>query len=361
MESSPLEKSRSIPSLDGLRAFSVLAVILGHTQSTLLDRVPFNAAFRDGGKGVAIFFVISGFLITHLLLKELHRDEKINLTRFYLRRTFRIFPPFYGFLLVVAVLAFFHRVHFNPTTMLIAGTYTWNYIRTPHTWVFAHCWSLTLEEQFYLLWPLCMTLFSRRTNLAIASGVILLSPLSRVVTYYAWPYMRENLDMMLHTHLDTIMTGCLLALIIDLKIWQKMIRVALSPIAPILSIAFLLTADTAAKQRFRGMYLMTIGITLENIAIAALLLYVVFRHESPLGRLLNLRPIRHFGMISYSLYLYQQLFTGPYTRQFPLNILFIVAAAELSYLFVEKPSFRIREFVQKRHFSSKNSERLAEV
>ncbi len=357
----PLEKSRSLPSLDGLRALSVLAVILGHTQSALLDKVPFNSAFRDGGQGVAVFFVISGFLITHLLLKELHRDEKINLKRFYLRRTFRIFPPFYAFLLVAATLAAVHKVHISTTTMLIAATYTWNYIRVPNTWILGHCWSLSLEEQFYLVWPLCMASFSRRTSLTIASGVILLSPLSRVITYYAWPSTRDHIDMMLHTHLDTIMTGCLLALIIDLKLWQKITKLALAPIAPTLSIAFLLTVDTWAKQRFRGMYLLPIGFTLENLAIATILLYVVFRHESLLGKFLNLRPMKHFGMISYSIYLYQQLFTGPYTRQFPLNMLFIVAAAELSYLLVEKPSFRIRDLVQRRVFSTWKSKPLLQV
>lgn len=344
----PLDKGRSIPSLDGLRAVAVLAVILGHTQAPLLDRIPFNTAVRDGGKGVAVFFVISGFLITHLLLKELAHDEKIDLKRFYLRRTFRIFPPFYAFLLVVAILALFHEVNAGLATILVAGTYTWNYIPVSGTWVLGHCWSLSLEEQFYLLWPLCMASFSRRTNLTLASGVILLSPLSRVITYYAWPSMRTHMDMMLHTHLDTIMTGCLLSLIIDLSIWHRMMKLALSPMAAALSVAFLLVADTAAKHRFRGMYLMTIGFTLENIAIAAILLYVVFRHESPLGRFLNLKPVRHLGIISYSLYLYQQLFTGPYTRHFPLNIIFIVATAELSYVLVEKPSFRIRDFAQRR-------------
>jgi peptidoglycan/LPS O-acetylase OafA/YrhL len=297
---------------------------------------------------VAIFFVISGFLITHLLLKELGREGNIDLKRFYLRRTFRIFPPFYAFLFVVAILALFRKVQVSPTTMLIAGTYTWNYIPTPWTWVLGHSWSLSLEEQFYLLWPLCMASFSRRTNFVIASCVIFFSPAIRVITYFAWPSMRTHMDMMLHTHLDTIMTGCLLSLIIDLKIWHKARTVALYSVAPAVSIAFLLTVDMIAQHRFRGMYLMTIGLTLENIAIATLLLYVVFRHESRLGKFLNLKPVRHIGMISYSLYLYQQLFTGPYTRHFPLNLVFIVTAAELSYLLVEKPSFRIRDAVQKR-------------
>jgi peptidoglycan/LPS O-acetylase OafA/YrhL len=346
-----MQENRSIPSLDGLRALSVIAVILGHSQSAFLDRIPGNASFRNGMQGVSVFFVISGFLITHLLVKELRRDGQINLKRFYLRRTFRIFPPFYFYLLVIAALVLLHQVYVSPISMLVAATYTWNYAPSTGAWLLGHFWSLALEEQFYLLWPICMATFSRRANLAIAAGVILLSPLSRLVTYYAWPAMRINMAMMLHTHLDTIMTGCLLALVLDLKIWERFTKLALSPIAPIAAILFLFAIDTPAEQRWRGMYQMTVGITLENVAIAAILLYVVFRHESLLGRFLNTRLLRHVGMISYSLYLWQQLFTGVYSRFLPLNILCILACAELSYWLVEKPSFRVRDFVQRR-FSS---------
>jgi peptidoglycan/LPS O-acetylase OafA/YrhL len=338
---------RAIPSLDGLRALSVLAVILGHSHSEWLDRIPFNASFRNGGQGVGVFFVISGFLITHLLLAELRRDGSINLKRFYIRRTFRIFPPFYIFLLVIAVLASFRIVQVNMHAMLAAATYTWNYVPLQPVWILGHCWSLTLEEQFYLLWPACITFFSPRTNLKIASAIILLSPVSRVVTYFAWPSMRYHMAMMLHTHLDTIMTGALLALAIDLKLWEKARRLALHPIAPIAALVFLTCVDTPAELRWRGMYLMTVGFSLENVAIAVILLYAVFRHESFLGKFLNLAPVRHFGVISYGLYLWQQLFTGDRTILFPLNIVFIVACAEMSYVLIERPSFRLRDRVEK--------------
>jgi peptidoglycan/LPS O-acetylase OafA/YrhL len=347
------ENYRSIPSLDGLRALSVFAVILGHTRSMLLDHIPFNASFRNGRQGVAVFFGISGFLITHLLLKELRREGQINLKRFYLRRTMRIFPPFYVYLLVVLILSLLHEVHVNAGSMIAAATYTWNYAPVPgvwalsHDWVLSHCWSLTVEEQFYLFWPACMAFFSRRVNLRIAAGVILLSPLSRVATHYALPSLRGHMGM-LHTNLDTIMTGCLLSLMIDMKLWPKFRRLAFHSAAPIAAIIFLLAVDTPAERHWKNMYTETVGLSLENLAIAILLLYVVFRSESPLGKILNLKLLRHLGMISYSLYLWQQLFTGPYTRLFPLNILWIFACAELSYLLVERPSFRIREWLQQR-------------
>ena len=337
---------RSIPSLDGLRALSVLMVILGHTESKLLDRIPFNSVFRRGPQGVAVFFVISGFLITHLLLRELKRDQNIDIGRFYLRRTFRIFPPFYVFLIAVAILGSLHVFYIKWQYLLVAATYTWNYAHIVDYGPLGHCWSLCLEEQFYLLWPACMKLFSRKTNLWIALGVLLCSPMSRVATYYAWPSMRTHINMMLHTHLDTIMMGCLLALMLDLKIGQRLLNAVRHPAFAAGSLLFLVAVDARLEVRWRGMYYMTVGISLENLAIASILLYVIFRHESWVGRFLNFPVLRHVGVISYSLYLWQQLFTESLTRWFPLNIVCIFACAELSYFLVERPSFALRNRVQ---------------
>jgi peptidoglycan/LPS O-acetylase OafA/YrhL len=352
----PEEKNRSIASLDGLRALSVFAVILGHTQSDFLDRIPFNAVFRNGNEGVAVFFVISGFLITHLLVKELRREGRLNLKRFYLRRTFRIFPPFYAFIAVVLLLNLYHDLHITPASVLAAVTYTWNYVpRRQEIWTLGHCWSLTLEEQFYLLWPVCMAFFSRKANFRIAIGVIALSPLSRFVSYYLFPGLRENLTMMLHTRLDTIMMGCLLALLVDSEIWPRVKDLVVRRSVFLASLIFLAAVDPLLDSRFKGKYNLTLGISLENLTIAAILLYVVFRSESFPGRILNLRLLKHLGVISYSLYLWQQLFTGPDTRLFPFNIMFIVVCAELSYFIVELPSFRIRDVVQRRFMATQRA------
>jgi peptidoglycan/LPS O-acetylase OafA/YrhL len=252
------------------------------------------------------------------------------------------------YLLTVALLSVFHAIHVHVSSLIAAGTYTWNYVPWADGWVLGHCWSLTLEEQFYLLWPACMAFFSRRANLWIASGVVLLSPLSRMITYWLWPEMRGHLGMMLHTHLDTIMTGCLLSLTLDGNIWPKFKKLAVHPLAPVAAILFLVMIDGPAGLRWKGKYELTVGFSLENLAIALLLLFVVFRHESPLGKFLNLKTVRHLGTISYSLYLWQQLFTGPYTKIFPLNLVFILLCAEASYFFIERPSFKVRDFVQQR-------------
>ena len=337
--------SRTIPSLDGLRAVAVLMVIAGHLRSSVLDRIPFNASFRRGGVGVGIFFVISGFLITHLLIEEQNKTGQLDLKRFYLRRSFRIFPPFYVFLGFVAVLSAFKVFHVGLLPLLAAATYTWNYVPTPETWPLGHCWSLALEEQFYLLWPACMAWCSRRTALAVSFAIILISPVSRVVTYLAWPSMRSHIGMMLHTHVDGIMMGCFLSLALDGKVWHRALSLTRHALTPVLSLLFLFGVDSYAENRWHGGYMVTVGFSLENVAIAALLLFVVFRHKSLLGRLLNLPALKHIGVISYSLYLWQQLFTGPFTHPLGLSLLGTAVCAELSYLLVERPSLRVRDSV----------------
>ncbi len=299
-----------------------------------------------------MFFVISGFIITHLLLKELAQQGRISLKRFYLRRTLRIFPPFYVYLLTIAILSLLDWVQVTPASMLAAATYTWNYLPWAGGWVIGHCWSLTLEEQFYLLWPGCIAIFGRRASLSIAVGIILFSPLSRVATYYAWPALRGHTGMMLHSRLDTIMVGCLLALIIDMNLWTKFREVARHPATAIAAIIFLVAVDQPAEQHWKGSYTLPVGISLENLAMAVILLFAVFHHKSPIGKALNSNLLRHFGIISYSLYLWQQLFTGPQPPFFPLNIICIVACAELSYFLVERPSFRLRDCIQRQLWSA---------
>ncbi len=101
--------------------------------------------------------------------------------------------------------------------------------------------------------------------------------------------------MMLHTRLDTIMTGCLLALIIDLNLLRKLRQLALHPAVAFAAIVFLLAAVPPAKQHWTGSFMLPVGVSLENLAIAVILLYVVFRHESPVGKVLNSEAAATFG------------------------------------------------------------------
>jgi peptidoglycan/LPS O-acetylase OafA/YrhL len=334
---------RSIPSLDGLRAVAVCFVILGHTQSPYLDRIPFQHLFRNGFLGVNIFFVISGFLITHLLLIEISRYGDVDAKRFYIRRAFRIFPPFYAFLLVVICLHINHLYAFSWDSFLSAATYTWNYNPHVDSWILGHTWSLSLEEQFYLIWPACLIFFSSRTCLRIAGITILLSPFSRVATYFLVPALRTHMDMMLHTHIDTIMVGCFISLAIHLGLFTKLRSRLCHPASVAVSFVYLFFIGPYLQERYRGSFDLPIGITLTSFCCGAILIYAIHAPRSPLGRILNAAWVRHVGVISYGLYLWQQMFTGPETRRFPLNLLLIFLCAEASYWLVEKPANRLRD------------------
>jgi peptidoglycan/LPS O-acetylase OafA/YrhL len=338
--------ARKIPSLDGLRALSVLMVVSAHVNGSLVKLIPFIPFWLYlvwGALGVQMFFVISGFLITHLLLKELESTGTISLRRFYFRRALRIFPPFYVYLAAALAVTLAGWAPGDLRAFLVAGTYTWNYLGGGSE-LLVHTWSLSLEEQFYLLWPAALVFLGTRKSIKVAVWVILLSPVSRVVTYFLMPHHRSLLNAMLHTGLDSIMFGCLLAILWHNARFNQRIQPFVCGWLAACAAAFsLILGPVFLGARFRGSYGLVFGFTLNAICLSLILLYVVRIPNSPAGRLLNTPVLRHLGVISYSLYLWQQMFTRPNSvRFFPWNLLAVLACAELSYWLVERPSLRLR-------------------
>src|SRR5439155_2931926 len=172
---------RRIPSLDGLRAISITLVLVSHLAGT--RNFPLSATTGNflglGEFGVIVFFVISGFLITGLLLDELARTDRIRLGRFYFRRTLRIFPPYYMLIAVLAVAGAAGVIQLAPHDVARTMTYTSNYY-AGRSWFVGHTWSLSVEEQFYLLWPAVLLLAGTRRAFVIAGAVVLLAPVVRV-------------------------------------------------------------------------------------------------------------------------------------------------------------------------------------
>ena len=123
------DKTRNIPSLDGMRAISILLVIVAHTSQNYARwiKIPVGSYLLFAHTGVSVFFVISGFLITSLLLKELDATGTIAIKRFYLRRAFRIFPPFYFYLAIIFVLALVGLFPTPLRALFFAATYTSDY------------------------------------------------------------------------------------------------------------------------------------------------------------------------------------------------------------------------------------------
>jgi peptidoglycan/LPS O-acetylase OafA/YrhL len=344
-------KPRNIPSLDGLRAVSVGMVIAAHLSEVVAQKIPFIPLWLYaawGSLGVQTFFVISGFLITLILLKELNATGTISLGRFYFRRALRIFPAFYVYLAAGFALTLAGVFAGELRAFLIAGTYTTNYLGL-NSPLLEHTWSLSLEEQFYLLWPAALLLLGTRKGIKLATWLILLSPLSRLVTYYLAPHHRALVGAMLHSGLDSIMFGCLLALLWHNPRFNEFVQPLIRGRVAALSGLFVFVLSPILQAHFRGSYTLVVGLTLNAICMSQILLYVVRVPDSALGWVLNTRVLRHLGVISYSLYLWQEMFAGANSaRFFPWSLPAILACAELSYWLVERPSMRLRERLEYR-------------
>ncbi len=352
MQSTP----KRIASLDGLRALSILLVLTGHAAATIpyRDALPGGALTVLGNArlGVMTFFVISGYLITHLLRKEWQREGRIDLRGFYLRRLYRIFPAFYAYILVVTLLAAAGAIQLSGTNLLSAFLFAWNYVHlfvenaSSGTWFLGHFWTLSLEEQFYLVWPATFLLAGRRRGARIALGIFLVSPAIRVLTYFLWPDARPFITIMLHTNADPLMLGSLLALLEGNRRFETAMGYLLRHWVAAVAALFALLVSPFLNQHFQGAYYLPLGSTLDSVCIALFLLWAIRNPETRVGRLLNRPVLVTIGVLSYSLYLWQQLFLTPlnhtWTGLFPVNILVCFGVAWASYRFIEQPFLNLR-------------------
>lgn len=288
--------------------------------------------------GVRVFFVISGFLITTLLLKERERQGRISLRNFYIRRLLRIFPAFYTFLAVVGILVAVRWVQVEKHDLIYALTYTTNY-HYPVGWVVRHTWSLAVEEQFYLLWPAVLAFAGVRRGLFAAMATMATVPILRVLTL-EWAHIpSEYFGYQFHLTADALATGCVLA------IARKWLGSQPRYLAFLGSRLFLLVPVVAVLPMFltdRPRLLGLLGIPLMNVAIALTIDRVT---RIPI-RLLNLAPLRFIGILSYSLYIWQEAFLNrdstSWICAFPQNVVFALATACASYYLIEKPFLKLK-------------------
>lgn len=342
-----------IPSLDGLRALSIGIVILSHTKSLLPAAVANSGLFRygigGGLHGVQVFFVISGYLITTLFIREYDRTGVISLKRFYARRSLRIFPPFYVYLALLGVLWLVRVIPEDAPSFFAAATYTIVYLPNPRGWFVLHAWSLSIEEQFYVLWPLALLLAHRRgKSVQLTFFVLAAMPLVRATLFFA-AGLRSGTPphaIVMSSSIDTLMTGCLLALVSRQTWWSSFHRrfIRAWTAAGMLVLGFVAVPYLSAKLT-RGVGAMSIaafGATITALSIGVILVYVVENSDSFWGQVLNLRLVRHLGVISYSLYLWQQFFTAEDRPAKLYSYLFMLLAAELSFWLVERPIMRLR-------------------
>lgn len=347
--------NKRIPSLDGLRAISVLLVVFTH----FVGELPLAINRAMGNLGVRFFFVISGFLITSILLAEFNKTATINLTKFYFRRTLRIFPAFYFYLLIIGLFSVAGVLQIPFGSFISPLTYTSNYF-DPGAWELGHSWSLSIEEQFYLLFPGLMLMSTILFYRKLLILLVILSPLIRIISYR----QLEGGDFPLwfyfgfHTNIDALAIGSLLAIYRNQLHENEHYKRFLSS-----STAFfllpLIIAAVVYNYTYQSLY-HGLGITVLNFSIVLLLDWLIVNHTSLPGKFLNLRPICFIGTLSYSIYLWQQpfskYFADKWWTHFPVNFILIAVFSLLSYYFIEKKFLALRQALENKLFnkSSKN-------
>jgi peptidoglycan/LPS O-acetylase OafA/YrhL len=368
-----------IRSLDGVRALAIILVMLFH----------FYYVLEIGWIGVQIFFVLSGYLITNILVESKAKsDLSPYLKRFYWRRTLRIFPLYYFYLLAVTVLFLFTGKPANfPATAAYLYTYTYNiqplFSEFQFDSFFTHFWSLCVEEQFYLFWPLLIYLFNRKQQKVMIISLIMFIPLFRMI-FGSW--LLENtyhetgeiLYRFTLSHFDAFAWGGSIAIFrLNERVSMKYQTVALS-----VSLAILIVFGLFNLQSYQGVSTITslgypIGgmmnfqhvwsYTVINLFATCLILLLITldRRPSMLGRLFGNKVFIEIGKISYGMYVYHwilltlyRVYIHPYIQNLFVSFLvysmLVFAVSWLSYECLEKFFLKIKE---KKSFGVVNSTR----
>jgi len=347
---------KHIPSLNGFRAISVLLVISQHlsTKNQIFKglynlnwpilELPLKL-IRDGQLGVNVFFIISGYLITRLLITEESQNGKISLKNFYIRRSLRIFPPFYFLLFCYFVFQSFGLIDISKTAWVSSLTYT-KYLFISGDWFTAHFWSLSIEEHFYLVWPFLFLLFKKQRSF-LAVLIIGIPFLGR---FFEHSQLDENMfhSLSIFSRMDSLGIGCLLALHYQKAMnWIERNKswVLITAITVILFTEYLTLVPASGKV---ALLFQVSGLQLgpvNSIAIAIILLFFTSPRTTWFYRFLNHKTMVWIGSISYSLYLWQQFFisgSGHWYTDFPANLLLVFIASSVSFYLIEKPSLKLK-------------------
>jgi peptidoglycan/LPS O-acetylase OafA/YrhL len=329
--------TRTFAALDGLRALAVLGVLWYHTTNDL----PPWPALRRGFLGVDFFFIISGFLIVTLLLRERRDSGTISLRKFYARRSLRIFPAYWMMLLFVACIAYIKPGHESDAIkhdLPFALLYVSNLV--PMASLLSITWSLSTEEQFYLIIPgLEKRLhgFFPLVLLPLAYVIASLPPFGVFSTVQMPGFFRQ-------TTFGPILLGVILAHVLNHpRGWAAAAAALRSPLSPLIAIALVVLALCYPGPDISGWPRVII-----HGSFVVLLTSCVIRETHVLRPLLTWLPIRRIGMVSYGIYLYHLMVYWPAAKFLAAvgvqskYVLFVLVAAftwltaELSYRFFER-------------------------
>jgi peptidoglycan/LPS O-acetylase OafA/YrhL len=327
-----------MPALDGLRAVAVAMVFAIHA---------FPQSGFPGGLGVDIFFVISGFLITLILLKELRATGTISLKTFYLKRLLRLYPAFVAMVVAFVVLFPFAAASLKDDVFKsgIALTYLSNIYMTvsgDSLGHLRHTWSLAMEEQFYLLWPLLL-LAIVKLRLPTKPTMICMALLI-VASLAGWFFTADSLPFNPLTKAGGLLLGCVTAMLVTHKPWHSV------PLAWLSAFAFLF----AIVGEFLGWIGRDISMPIATLAMPGILLYLAFG-SGPAVRVLAWKPLAYLGVISYALYLwhYPILYAlrsanVPELTTVSITLVATLGLAILSQKYIEKPAMVLKNRIGQR-------------
>jgi peptidoglycan/LPS O-acetylase OafA/YrhL len=369
----PTRRLGRVPALDGIRGIAILLVLVSHsavlTGKPLLGSSTLDGLAEGGYLGVDTFFVLSGFLITALLLSEEDRHGSVRFWMFYARRALRLFPALALLLAVYLLYTLATGRPLDPALQEIgyaAGYVTnWRMIYDYGSLQLAgmeHLWSLAIEEQFYLVWPAFLLLFlglKRTATVAIAGLVTLIVV---VIVWRAWLWQEAlahppigRLGYVLHvslgtdTRVDSLLIGALAATLwvrrrtpsrgLGVAAWIGVATIAV----------FVVATSDASQVLFRG------GFDLIALATACIVLATVDGRWRGI-RVLEARPLRVIGLVSYGVYLWhfpvffavdRHFSTLPDVGRLLLGYALTAAAAAGSWLLVEQPALRLKRRVER--------------
>jgi peptidoglycan/LPS O-acetylase OafA/YrhL len=344
-----------LPSLDGWRGVAILLVVLSHFTATRGFTPPswWTLVFQ-GNLGVRMFFVLSGFLITYLLLLEADRHGRASLGAFYIRRGLRIFPVYFLYLGVVAVLAVAGLYTDTATTWIGSLTFTRNLIGRADS-LTGHYWSLSVEEQFYLVWPVTLVALRLWRRPALAAGIlfvpIVLSPVFRsgiVEAHWQNTWVARGLNAFSTArYTDAIAVGCLGAFLY--RSYRDPLQRLASPASLGVALAVFVLAAAGEGRSAIGNAVLPL---VEAVTLVCAIWVTLDYRAGLVYRLLNSKPVVWLGLLSYSLYVWQELFlswaAGPKLAASPAydwRVWWVpaVACACVSYYLVERPILRFKD------------------
>jgi peptidoglycan/LPS O-acetylase OafA/YrhL len=308
----PAPAPAHVPALDGIRGLAFLLVLVNHLYlfmhavGMLGGENPWTTSiFTAGRLGVDVFFTLSGFLITGILLRSKETDTHY-FRNFYMRRVLRIFPVYYAFLATCFILQ--RAVNFGPpvsaSAKAMAWTYTLNFYTASQGFfaispMIGHSWSLAIEEQFYLIWPLLVYLLSRRTLARVCAITAVASAFVRVL-FFVWHGSWFWMFCSTPARLDGLALGALMAVIAQDATWSRTLGSRWHWFTiPV----FVMSATLPAWSGTRSSWLEVLSFALATLFACALIGRTCLATGKPAPRWLESSPLRFVGRYSYALYL----------------------------------------------------------